>query len=245
MHGRDSGFGKSWFKDLKSIYHIAIDGPAAAGKGTAARELSARLGIPALETGALYRGAAVYVRDLRIDAMDQAAVTDALRTLKMNIQIRGGKTFAIVNGADVTKTLRENDISEISSVIATYPAVREFMMKIMRDIAARESFILEGRDIAAAVLPDAKYKFYLTANVKTRARRRRADLAAKGTQISLREMIRQIKQRDRRDAKKGGLVRVRGAVVIDSTNMTNAQMADEFIRHIDEPTSHTSAPAPN
>jgi cytidylate kinase len=217
---------------LKEIYHIAIDGPTAGGKGTVARALSARLGIPCLDTGAMYRAAAVYMRGAGIDAKNQTAVTGALDDLEIDVTIKDGVTQTSVNGKDVTPNLRENDISCDSSIIATYPAVRKFMVARQQEIAKTESFILEGRDIASAVLPDAKYKFYLTAKVRTRALRRQADLKVKGTEITINEMIKQIKQRDRRDIKKGGLKCVSGAVVIDDTNLNIEETIEKFISYI-------------
>jgi len=219
---------------LKDIFHIAIDGPTASGKGTVARALSARLGIPCLDTGAMYRATAVYIRDRGLDAKSETVVTDALEALKMDVTVTDGITQVRVNGKDVTPSLRENDISRDSSIIATYPAVRKFLVTQAQEIAKAESFILEGRDIAKVVLPNAKYKFYLTADVKIRALRRQADLKAKGTEISFKEILKQIKQRDRRDTQKGGLVKVREAIVIDDTNLNIKQTVERFISHISE-----------
>jgi len=216
------------------IYHIAIDGPVASGKGTIARELSDRLGIPCLDTGAMYRGVAVYVRNKKLDENNEKAVTTALKGIKMDVEIKLGTTYVKVNGVDVTSELRDNDTTRISSIIATYPAVREFAIAQQQAIAKTSSFILEGRDIASAVLPNAKYKFYLTAKVKARAKRRVADFAAKGEIISLRDMMKQIKERDERDMTKGGLKQVPEAIVIDSTRHNNnvRKTVDAFMKHL-------------
>jgi len=214
------------------IYHIAIDGPVASGKGTIARGLSERLGIPCLDTGALYRGVAVYLRDNKKDPENRKVVTDALQAIKMSVRIEKGTTHVKINGVDVTKKLRDNDISQIASSIATYPEVRKFSTAKQQEIAKTKSFILEGRDIASVVLTDAKYKFYLTAKLKTRALRRQADLAQKGIEITLEEMKKQIKTRDRRDMRKGGLKQVKEAAVIDNTKLTVDETINEFILHI-------------
>jgi cytidylate kinase len=214
------------------IFHIAIDGPVASGKGTIARALSKRLRIPCLDTGALYRSIAVHIRNAKLDANDEKAVTEALKALNMDIEIKNGTTHVKINGTDVTSKLRDNDISQIASAIAVYPEVRSFSTAKQQEIAKTKSFILEGRDISSVVLPDAKYKFYLTAKLKTRALRRQADLAAKGIEITLEEMKNQIKTRDRRDMKKGGLKQVREAFVVDNTKLTVDETVNEFILHI-------------
>jgi len=215
-----------------NIFHIAIDGPVASGKGTIAKELSERLGIPCLDTGAMYRSIAVYIRDKKLDFENETAVTEALPKIKMDVETKKGTTHVTINGKDVTNKIRDNEISKIASSIAVYPEVRKFAIAKQQEIAKTESFILEGRDIASAVLTDAKYKFYLTAKLKTRALRRQADLAEKGIEITLEEMKQQIKTRDRRDMKKGGLKQVREAFVIDNTKMTVDETVNEFILHI-------------
>lgn len=215
-----------------SIFHIAIDGPVASGKGTIARELSNRLGIPCLDTGALYRSIAVYVRDTKLDENNEAAVTAAVQTIKIDVEIKNGLTYVKINGTDVTPFLRDNDISKITSIIATFKEVRKVVVAKSQEIAKSQSFILEGRDTSSVVLPDAKYKFYLTAKVKTRALRRIGDLAEKGVNVTLREMKKQIKERDNRDIKKGGLEQVREAIVIDNTRLDIEETLEKFISHI-------------
>lgn len=216
----------------KEIFHIAIDGPVASGKGTIARQLSVRLCIPCLDTGALYRSIAVYLQDAKLDVNSEKIVTEALQGVKMHVTIKDGTTYVKVNDKDVTAKLRDNDISKITSIIATYHDVREFLTAKQQEIAKTESFILEGRDISSVVLPGAKFKFYLTAKTKTRALRRQADLIAKGETVTLRDMIHQVKERDRRDMKKGGLKQVREAIVIDNTKLNEAETVELFITHI-------------
>jgi len=235
---------------VSEIYHIAIDGPVASGKGTIARELSYKLGIPCLDTGALYRGIAVYIRNIgtsaegkttgkkkqsgpyNLDPNNEQAVTNALKSVKMDVEIKAGVTNVSINGIDVTSQLRDNDISQITSVIATYPDVRKVIVAKSQEIAKTSSFILEGRDTSSVLLPDAKYKFYLTANVRTRAKRRIADLAAKGETVTMRDMKQQIKERDLRDSTKGGLRKVREAIVINNSRMNVEKTIDKFMKHL-------------
>jgi cytidylate kinase len=214
------------------IYHIAIDGPVASGKGTVAHGLAEKLGIPTLDTGAMYRAAAVYMLDNKISDSDETAVVGALQGFKIDVCVTNAGTKVAVNGTDVTGRIRENVISQMSSNISRFPAVRAKMVAAQQEIARSQSFILEGRDIASVVLPDARFKFYLTAKLKTRAMRRRAELLSRGIEISLPEMMRQIKHRDTTDMHKkvGALRRVRGAIVVDNTNLTREQTVDKFLK---------------
>ena len=200
------------------IYHIAIDGPVAGGKGTVAKLLSTELGIPCLDTGAIYRGIAVAERD----------------KLSRNItaKIINNITRIYIDNKDITTKLRENDISKLSSNLATNPEVRALCTKISQDLAGKQSLIAEGRDICSVVLPNAKHKFYLTAHVKVRANRRHADLVARGEEVPLKQVLHETKYRDRQDIKKGGLVRTSDAILIDSTKEQPQQTTQRILEII-------------
>lgn len=204
---------------MSEYVHIAIDGPAASGKGTIAANLSERLGIPCLDTGAIYRGIAVYVREKG---------SNDISKIKIDAKIIDNVTHIFLDGRDVTDKLRENEISQIASKIATLQPVRELCTKISQEIASRQSLICEGRDISSVVLPNAKYKFFLTAHVKVRAKRRHAELRAKGINIKFAQVLDEIKARDERDATKGGLVQTNDSYLIDSTR----KGIDKVTRHI-------------
>jgi len=190
------------------VTHIAIDGSVASGKGTIARELSRRLSIPCLDTGAMYRGVGIYINEHGIDKLSQ---------MKMDARIENGITRIFLDGKDVTGQLRENHVSRLASHAATIPAVRAICIAKAREIAKNQSLIMEGRDICNVCLPDAKYKFLITASVRVRARRRFNELIAKGENITFKEALRQTKWRDRRDRKNGGFKKVKGAIVIDNS----------------------------
>jgi len=194
-----------------TLIHIAIDGPAASCKGTAARQLSEKLGIPYLDTGAMYRGVAIFVRDNGIENIEK---------MKMEIKLDNKGTHIFLNDKDVTSKLRENDVSRYASLVATIPIVRAKMVAMQQEIAKKQSIILEGRDIGNVVLPNAKYKFLLTADVETRAKRRLSELHREGQKITLSEMIEQVKFRDKNDAEKGGFKPVSDAVTIDSSKLS-------------------------
>ena len=222
--------GESLRKAEESIYHVAIDGPVASGKGTVAKGLSNRLRIPCLDTGAMYRAFAVYMMD---KGYEDSEIDKALEEFDLDTRV-AEKTYVSVNGLDVTHRIRDEEISMKSSYLSSYPQVRDKMVALQREIAKENSFILEGRDIASVVLPDAKYKFYLTAHVKTRAMRRWAENQVKGIDITLKEMIKQIKERDRNDMNKpvGALKCVEGAIRIDNTKLNREQTVDKIMEII-------------
>ena len=216
---------------MYDIFHIAIDGPVASGKGSVAAELSKRLGIPCLCTGALYRGFAVQCLQNNVDVHNKAVVREALSKLNMKVAVeKDGVTRIFLDKKEVTDKLYNNEVSKISSVIATIPEVRSKMVEMQQDIAKNQSFILEGRDICNVVLPNAKYKFFLTADVKTRARRRMCDLKNKGQEISFKEMIKQVKAREKNDRKNGGFKKVKGAIFIEGSNLTVTETVELMVR---------------
>lgn len=216
------------------IYHIAIDGPAASGKGTVARGLSDKLGIPYLDTGAMYRGLAVFCRMTGVDNTNEAAVVKAVSDVKMDVEVLCGVTQITVNGDDVTEYLRDNEISQMASNVSRYPKVREKMVELQREVAKTQSFILEGRDIGSVVLPNARFKFYLTADLETRAARRIIDMKERGINIDLKEMMRQIELRDSTDTSKkvGALKQVKDAILIDNTHLNREQTIEAFYKII-------------
>src|SRR5262245_54806251 len=155
---------------------VTIDGPAGAGKSTAARELARRLGFRLVDTGALYRGLAWAVKRAGIDPADGAALAALLD--RTNVEIAGDRV--LVDGRDVTGEIRTPEISRLTSVLTTLGPVRDKMTPLQRELATRGGVILEGRDTGTVVCPDAEVKFYLDADLETRARRRRKDLLAQG-----------------------------------------------------------------
>ncbi|MBI2152488.1 MAG: (d)CMP kinase [Candidatus Rokubacteria bacterium] len=212
---------------------ITIDGPAGAGKSTAARELARRLGYRLIDTGALYRGLAWRVREAKVDPGDEAALERLLAEITIDLQ----DGAVLVNGRDVTGELRTPEIGELTSRISTLAAVREKVTPIQRRLAATGGAVLEGRDTGSVVCPDAEVKFYLDASPEVRAVRRRRELEARGTHVEAEEVRAEIRRRDRQDMKRGlaPLVVPEGAVVIDSTGRSVEQivqvMLEEVARH--------------
>ncbi|OLF71428.1 cytidylate kinase [Maricaulis sp. W15] len=168
---------------------IAVDGPMASGKGTIARALAARFGLPHLDTGSLYRATGVAVLDAGIDPSDEQACARAARSLKI---------------AEIDEVrIRTAEAGAMASRIAVLTGVRNALFELQRDFATQPGgAVLDGRDIGTVICPDADVKLYVTADSSTRARRRWEELTACGETISLGEMLAQTRERDRRDAER-------------------------------------------
>ena len=201
------------------IIHIAIDGSVASGKGTIARELSKRLGIPCLDTGAMYRGVGIFLDEHGIDK---------LVNMDMDARIENGITRIFIDGKDVTGKLRENHVSRLASHAGTIPAVRAICIAKAQEIASGMSLIMEGRDICNICMPDAKYKFLITAPVKVRAMRRFDELVAKSQNVTYKEVLRQTKKRDRQD-RKHGFKKVKDAIIIKNGGNKSV---DEVVKYM-------------
>ena len=211
-------------------YVIAIDGPVASGKGTVARMLSRKLGIICLDTGALYRGIAVYFIDNKIDETNVDARNKALGEIQLDVKCVEGVTVVLLNGVDVNKRIRDNVVSVRVPQIAKLPEVREKVRIIQQQIAGATSLVCEGRDITSVVFPYARFKFYLTACAKMRAQRRFDELTAKGEDVSLHELEQQIRDRDHADMTRetSPLICVPDAIKIDATHITAYEVAKKM-----------------
>lgn len=231
----DVGVAKCGDKIMRREYiHIAIDGPVASGKGAVTVGLSRRLDIPTLDTGALYRAVTVYLLDNHIDVHDEKRVMLSLCKINMRVFATDKLTKVFLTNYDVSQKIRDNSVSILTPIVAAYPCVREFVNNKIADIARQGDFILEGRDIGTAVLPSAKYKFYLTASVEERANRRRKELLAHGENVPLVDVIIQVKDRDHKDMtrKMAPLRKAPDAILIDNTNMNIEQTIDTMLKYI-------------
>ena len=174
---------------------ITIDGPAGARKSTIARLLAERLGYELLDTGAMYRSVAWSCLAKNIDMEDQ----DQIAFVARGVSIRFEDQTVYVNGTDATKAIRHPDVTRIASIVAAIPAVRERLVELQRMAAEGRNIVCEGRDQGTIVFPNADRKFFVTASIEARARRRQAELAGRETHQSLAETIDQLQQRDERD----------------------------------------------
>lgn len=197
---------------------ICIDGPAGAGKSTVARRLAARLGFRMLDTGAMYRSVAWAARRDGIDWNDPAAIVEVADRIKIELV----DDTVRVDGQDVTAEIRTPEITALTHYAADNPGVREHMVARQREIGANRDIVTEGRDQGTVVFPDAACKFFVTASPETRARRRWEELRARGSSITLEEVLAQQEQRDERDSRRevGPLQPAPDAVIVSTDTLT-------------------------
>lgn len=201
---------------------IAVDGYSSSGKGAVCTKLAQKLGIIHFDTGAIYRLIGVYVKEHKIDPKNEVEVENCLKNIKVTLEHNNGQQITILNGEDVSKKIRENDISDICSIISPYPKCRDFVLHIQRESAKNHDLIMEGRDITSHVLPDAKFRFFLDADVDIRAKRRYDELIAKGENVTFEQVKNDLIERDRRDKERelSPLILTEGTIYIDNSNMT-------------------------
>lgn len=215
--------------------NIAIDGPVASGKGAVTKGLSIKLGIPALDTGAAYRAVTVFALDHEIDIHDEKQILMKLNKVDLRMYVSDNHDVRVfVQGQDVTSRIRDNKVSLAVPVVAAHVGVRDYVNRQIAAIAAQGNYILEGRDIGTVVLPNAEYKFYLTASLEVRAKRRKADLDRKGENLSLLEVMAQVKQRDEMDMNRpvAPLRQAPDAIYIDNSDLTLEQTIDTMAKYI-------------
>lgn len=202
--------------------NIAIDGPAGAGKSTIAKRLSGELGFLYLDTGAMYRAVALAMLGKNVPADNESEVAKVLETADIDIRYENGKQKVFLGGEDVSERIREHSVSKAASDFSALPCVRLKMVELQREIAGKTDTILDGRDIGTYVLPKAEIKFFLTASVEERARRRYAELKEKGVDCTLDGIRKDIETRDYNDSHRAfaPLKKADDAVEIDTTGMS-------------------------
>ena len=208
---------------MPGYINIAIDGPAGAGKSTIAKAIANQLGILYLDTGAMYRAIALKALQMGILPGDRDAVLPILPDTDITAVNEGGAQHTYLDGRDVSATIRTQEVAKGASDISAIPEVRIKLVELQRKVADTSHVVMDGRDIGSYVLPHAKYKFYITASVEERAKRRLLELQEKGQYLD-RDLIfvmEEIAQRDNNDStrKFAPLVRVPDAILIDTTAM--------------------------
>lgn len=221
-------------KDISEIFNIALDGPAGSGKSTVAKILAKDYNILYLDTGAMYRACGLKALRLGVDPKDGEAVEKMLPQLNVKVEYRDGKQHTILDGEDVSAAIRENTVSMAASDISAHSCVRIKMVEMQREIAKGMSCVLDGRDIGSVVLPDAKYKFFVTADSKVRAERRFNELSARGETVDFEKLHQEIIMRDKQDSERAfsPLVCAEDAVVIDTSNMNVEEVVATIKRAI-------------
>lgn len=202
-------------------FNIAIDGPAGAGKSTIAKTLAKELGYVYVDTGAMYRAMAYYFLQQGIDKDDEAAIIAAADDADVTIRYENGAQQVLLNGENVTASLRTEQVGNMASATSVYPAVRTKLVSLQQKLAQTTDVIMDGRDIGTCVLPQAQVKIYLTASVETRAKRRYKELLEKGEPADLEKIAADIEERDYRDMHRemSPLRQAEDAVLVDSSEM--------------------------
>ena len=216
------------------MYNIAIDGPSGAGKSTIAKDLSKKLNFIYVDTGAMYRAIALYFYENDIDISLEDVVSFHLSNIDIDIKYEDGKQIVLLNGKDVSESIRTEKIGGMASSISVFSEVRSKLLNLQRNLAMKNKVVMDGRDIASHVLPNADLKIYITASVDTRADRRYKELKEKGLDVNLEEIKKEIETRDYRDINReiAPLRQVEEAILIDSSNLSIEEVVEKIISFV-------------
>lgn len=217
---------------------IAIDGPVGAGKSCIAALVAKRLGILYLDTGAMYRAVGLYMLRNGVDPHDAINVAKRAPLAHVDVRYEDGEQRVLLGGEDVSEAIRNNEVSMAASAVSAVAVVRHLMVSRQQEIARARSLVMDGRDIGTCVLPEATLKVYLTADAEERARRRCQQLAQKGVDVPLEQVLSELKARDHADMTRvvSPLRQADDAVLIDSTSLTIEQVVDRILALLDEKT---------
>jgi len=215
---------------------IAIDGPAATGKSTTAKAVADQLGFAYLDTGAMYRAVTWAVLNENINVEDEENLKLFLSSLDISMSHFNQRLTIKVNGTDVSQKIREPKVTGFVSDISAIPVVREALVELQRKLATGKNCIVEGRDIGTVVFPNADLKFYMIADDKIRAMRRKNDLEAIGRKKDLNELEREIKNRDSKDSSRthSPLTQAEGAITIDTSYLNFNEQVNQIIETINK-----------
>ncbi len=219
---------------MNKIIRIALDGPSGSGKSTIAKKLSNKLNILYLDTGAMYRATALKAISLGVDTFDEIGVSQFIDNIDLEIKYVNGTQHTMLDGEDVSERIREPHVSMAASNISSLKCVRLKMVEMQRKIAETMSCVLDGRDIGSYVLPNADYKFYVTASVEIRADRRYKELVLKGHNVDFKALKEEIEQRDYNDKTRefSPLVKAPDAIEIDTSFMNVEQVVSKVLSYI-------------
>ena len=204
------------------MINIAIDGPSGAGKSTVAKALAKDLSFVYVDTGAMYRAIGLYARDNGIGKTDAERVIAALPEISVTIAYEDGTQHVYLNGRDVSKEIRENEISLYASAVSKIPQVRAYLSELQKKLAREQNVIMDGRDIGTVILPDAQLKVFLFASPEARAERRVLELREKGQEVSYEQILAEMHERDEQDRTRdiAPAVPAEDAVMMDNSRMT-------------------------
>ena len=211
---------------------ITIDGPSGAGKGTVARIVADQLGWHLLDSGAIYRVLALATQYHNVSLDDDESIIPMAAHLDVQFEISSqGEGKVILEGEDVTQTIRTEEIGGLASKVAAFPRVREALLRRQRAFSVTPGLVADGRDMGTVVFAQAPVKVFLTASAEERAQRRHNQLKDKGVDVNIGRLLDDIRQRDERDQnrKVAPLIAAEGALVIDSTELTISEVVNEIL----------------
>jgi len=211
---------------------IAIDGPAGAGKSTIAKRVAEKLGLIYVDTGAMFRAIALYMTGKCVKSNETYKVKEELNNIRLDIVYENGEQQIILNDENVSRLIRNPEISKAASSFAQVPEVRERLLILQRELADKRPVVMDGRDIGTKVLPSAAVKIFLTADVRVRAERRYKELTDKGEKVNLEDIMSDIKSRDEQDMnrKVSPLVQADDAVLVDTSSLSIDEVVDAIIK---------------
>jgi cytidylate kinase len=213
---------------------IAIDGPSAAGKTSAARLLAERLGYLYLDSGAMYRAIAWKVSQSGIEPKEHSRLAELLSKTEIRVEAKGDDFRVWVDDLDVTSQLRAPAISRLASQVSSIPAVREKLLQVQRHLGSQGGVVVEGRDIGTVVFPSAHMKFYLDATIEVRGNRRYQELLAMGHTVDGEKVLEEISIRDEKDSHReiAPLKKAKDALVLDSTGMALDEVVNRMMAEV-------------
>lgn len=216
---------------------VAIDGPAGAGKSTISRAVAKRLGFIYVDTGALYRTVALAAKRQEIKPVESKEIEEFLKTITVELTFDDNHTqIVLLNGENVSSLIRTPEISMMASAVSAIPCVRAFLLDLQRDMAKKHDVIMDGRDIATVVLPNAQVKIFLTAAADIRAKRRYDELVQNGTQVKYEDVLQDVKLRDNNDSNRkiAPLKPAEESVIVDTSDLSFEQSVERIISVIEE-----------
>lgn len=221
------------------MIQIAIDGPGGAGKSTVAKAIAAKLGIVYVDTGALYRTVGLYVDSKGVDPHDAEAVGALLPEINIEVRYENGAQHVYLNGVDHGDAIRTPKMSMYASAVSAIPSVRAFLLETQKDIARKNSVIMDGRDIGTVILPDADVKIFLTASAECRAKRRYDELIAKGQNVKYEDVLNEMNQRDHADSTRdiAPAEAAPDAIIFDNSGMAPEESMNGIINIIKQKTA--------